>query len=112
MNKAIWKYVLPVESGIVEIFMPTDAQILKVGEQNDQICIWVAVAPDEQTTTVRQFITHGTGHHFDWLQKYRYLDTVMLLQGRFVGVNGAPIFKSKFERTSPLPTPGRTCAHL
>jgi len=72
----IWKFF--VQSNC-EIDMPADAEIVEVGAQNNDICIWAVVDPWAHTVT-RQFDVIGTGHEFRDVPQHtlKYLGTAHL----------------------------------
>lgn len=75
----IFKYDVPID-GFVEL--PKGAKVLYVGNQEDQIKMWVAVDPEEDEMFPRRFITVGTGHEFDFHYNVIFKGTVMI--GPFV----------------------------
>ncbi len=62
--KAIWKFILPMNVGGYgyTMTMPEDAKILSIGIQDDNICIWAQVNPENTNTEPRHFFIVGTGH--------------------------------------------------
>lgn len=76
----VWKFVLQPEC---EIEMPAEAQILSVGSQGDDICLWVRVdpaAPKEK----RKFIGFGTGHDIPDELDLFFMGTAFLNGGNLV----------------------------
>lgn len=59
MNKAIWKFPVPYAYA-VEIEIPTGAEIIHVGVQRDQLCMWAKVDPGAAVIK-REFMVEGTG---------------------------------------------------
>lgn len=57
--KQVWKYQL---APVVTFDMPVGAQILKVHEEGEEICLWALVDPDADTEP-RTFLGFGTGHN-------------------------------------------------
>lgn len=55
--KTIWKYVL---SPLGTYSIPRGAKVLAAREQQDRVCIWVLVDPDE-VKELRTFVVVGTG---------------------------------------------------
>jgi len=45
MNKSIWKYQLEVTDNQI-VKMPKDAEILSVQTQNEEVCLWALVIPN------------------------------------------------------------------
>lgn len=56
----IWKFELKLNV-FQEIEMPNHADIRHVGLQNDTICLWAEVRPENQKV-MRKFYVVGTGH--------------------------------------------------
>ena len=84
MKKQIWKFEIKIGSYSV-IKMPKSAEILTVQPQNDKVCIWALVNPDNETES-RHFETHGTGHeiHYDMGIERKYINTFQLNDGMLV----------------------------
>ena len=82
---SVYKYELPI-TDYVEKMLPKRAQILKVGVQRDIICIWALISVKEPEREIRTFRIAGTGHPIDEaeLLKSKYLDTVMIFDGKLV----------------------------
>lgn len=60
MVQAVWKY--PIEfTDSIEIEMPRGADVLHVGMQGEQLCLWCLVYPEGELTK-RRFRIAGTGH--------------------------------------------------
>ena len=57
---SIWKFGLPL-SDRVEIEMPHGAQVLSVGVQRGNPCLW-ALVDAHRRQVHRTFYVHGTGH--------------------------------------------------
>lgn len=57
--KTIYKYEMPSEDR-PSIQMPDGAEILTVQRQNNAICLWAMVEPNNPPT-IRHFETFGTG---------------------------------------------------
>ena len=78
-NREIWKY--PLEHGTEQhIRMPKGAEVLTVQIQNDHVCMWAEVSPDEPLEE-RRFHVIGTGHRMP-ADAWHYLGTIQ--QGPFV----------------------------
>lgn len=71
----IWKYVLPIEDNI-EIDMQIGAKILHIDNQQEEVCIWALVNPDEDIET-RRFRIYGTGHPVE-SERDKYIGSAML----------------------------------
>ena len=56
-TKRIYKYVINSSSSI---HIPKGAEILSVGAQRDDVCLWAMVEPDTEQET-EEFIVVGTG---------------------------------------------------
>lgn len=67
----IFKYVVPVADGRINVSMPVDAVIKFVGlQQAGQICIWAEVI-NEDAMRARTFMVFGTGHEIPMRLNYR-----------------------------------------
>lgn len=87
--KTVWKYTLGVEEHQY-LNMPCDAQVVHVGEQHGDLCIW-ALVDTEQPKEDRFFHVFGTGHPMTMDatsrfagKEYQYLGTGMLQGGSLV----------------------------
>lgn len=78
----IFKYVLPVAQW-KEVEMPEGADILSVQAQNDKICCWALVEP-ENPMVKRSFVVHGTGTTIGSVKNLKYIATVLTLGGNLV----------------------------
>lgn len=74
--KQVWKYILYPR---VVLEMPKGAEILSVGEQDRDICLW-ALVDIEAPKELVGFSAFGTGQdiHYDDIT---FIDTVQLLNG-------------------------------
>lgn len=80
MNQ-VWKYnINPDDYTSLEI--PKDANVLSVGEQFGNVCIWVMVDPSKNKET-RKFRLAGTGHPINELY-LSFVGTVQLDGGSMV----------------------------
>ncbi len=62
--KTIYKYNLKSAFNVPQqIKMPAKGQVISVGNQKDNLCMWVRVDPEEPVVE-RSFIAMGTGHTF------------------------------------------------
>lgn len=98
MDKIVYKYEL-TQSVFTDIKVHQDARVLKVGEQNGRIFVWielpavdvldrVQILPgDKCDDKILTFSCIHTGQRFPELwqdSKHEYLDTVMLHDGAIV----------------------------
>jgi hypothetical protein len=58
--RAVWKYTLPMASDEADILMPIGAEVLAVGNQGNNLCLWARVDPEAELET-RRFRVRGTG---------------------------------------------------
>jgi len=64
-QRVIYKYTLHLADGDEHrIDMPKDAQILHIGVQGNDICIWAVVNPMPEVYNRRTFFIVGTGTPF------------------------------------------------
>ena len=82
MKKAVYKYKLQITKVIQEVVLPLGAQILCIKMQNDELCMWALVDPDQTYNEVVKIRCAGTGHEIT--EDVEYIDTVMLLNGELV----------------------------
>lgn len=82
MKKAVYKYKLQITKVIQEVVLPLGAQILCIKMQNDELCMWALVDPDQTYNEVVKIRCAGTGHEIT--EDVEYIDTVMLLDGELV----------------------------
>ena len=83
MKKAVYKYKLQITKVIQEVVLPLGAQILCIKMQNDELCMWALVDPDQTYNEVVKIRCAGTGHAIEEDIEC-YIDTVMLLDGELV----------------------------
>ena len=57
--RTIYKYIINMQGQ--ELDLPNDCKIIKVAEQNNELCMWVELDTDSETTK-RNFQVFGTGH--------------------------------------------------
>ena len=79
--KRVFKYLLNL-NGIQKIEMPKDAKILCVQGQNNEMCLWALIDPDNQLET-RQIRVFGTGRDIPDI-KLDYIGTVQMLAGSII----------------------------
>lgn len=66
-DKVVYKYILPLSDGQEhKVRMPIGAQIIHVGTQGENICIWALVTPLPEEHVERNFFIVGTGDVFDY----------------------------------------------
>lgn len=82
MKKVVYKYKLQINKVIQEVVLPLGAQILCIKMQNDELCMWALVDPDQTYNEVVKIRCAGTGHEIT--EDVEYIDTVMLLDGELV----------------------------
>ena len=82
MKKVVYKYKLQITKVIQEVVLPLGAQILCIKMQNDELCVWALVDPDQTYNEVVKIRCAGTGHEIT--EDVEYIDTVMLLDGELV----------------------------
>ena len=83
MKKVVYKYKLQITKVIQEVVLPLGAQILCIKMQNDELCMWALVDPDQTYNEVVKIRCAGTGHMIEE-DVEDYIDTVMLLDGALV----------------------------
>ena len=85
--KTIYKY------NLMEAYVPGEnpkvkvkgfIRILSVAEQNNEIIVYCYVDTGIERETLLEFIICGTGQSFDWGNKYEFLGTVKLSEGRWM----------------------------
>ena len=89
MKKVVYKYKLQITKVIQEVVLPLGAQILCIKMQNDELCMWALVDPDQTYNEVVKIRCAGTGHEIT--EDVEYIDRVMLLDGEL----GFHFFKVK-----------------
>ena len=82
MKKVVYKYKLQLTKDIQEVVLPQGAQILCIKIQNDELCMWALVDPDQTYNEVVKIRCAGTGHEIT--EDVEYIDTVVLLDGELV----------------------------
>lgn len=82
MKKVVYKYKLQITKVIQEVVLPLGAQILCIKMQNDELCMWALVDPDQTYNEVVKIRCAGTGYEIT--EDVEYIDTVMLLDGELV----------------------------
>ncbi len=81
--KRVYKYPLPIRDQVY-VRMPINAEIFHIHPQDNDLCIWAAVDPDEKQTVDRCFRIAGTGHEIEYYERMAYLTTVHLDYGSLV----------------------------
>ena len=84
MNKSIWKYQLEITDSQT-IKMPKGAEILSVQTQNQEVCLWALVVPNNEKED-RYIEIFGTGHNVycDMGIDRKFIGTAQTLDGRLV----------------------------
>ena len=82
MKKVVYKYKLQITKVIQEVVLPLGAQILCIKMQNDELCMWALVDPDQTYNEVVKIRCADTGHEIT--EDVEYIDTVMLLDRELV----------------------------
>ena len=82
MKKVVYKYKLQLTKVIQEVVLPRGAQILCIKMQNDELCMWALVDPDQTYDEVVKIRCAGTGHEIK--EDVEYIDTAMLFDGALV----------------------------
>ena len=59
--KTVYKYKLPLDD-YVKVIMPKDAEIISVGEQEQELVIWAVVDSTAIEHRNKEFRIAGTGH--------------------------------------------------
>jgi hypothetical protein len=73
--KKVFKYELP--SHACDVQMPAGAEIVHVGEQRGQVCLWAVVDPDA-TAVTRRFVTVGTGWEIERPESLKHLASIVM----------------------------------
>jgi hypothetical protein len=82
--KSIWKFTLRVED-TQTVSMPPDSKILTAQAQNENVCIWALVDPNDPQRVDYPIWVHGTGHPVeDAASQGRYVASVQLSGGALV----------------------------
>lgn len=82
MKKVVYRYKLQITKVIQEVVLPLGAQILCIKMENDELCMWALVDPDQTYNEVVKIRCAGTGHEIT--EDVEYIDTVVLLDGELV----------------------------
>lgn len=91
--QTIWKFILDPKdpfnpNEVIKVKMPTDAEILCVQAQHDEICIWAKCTPRKPSEPfkTRCFEVFGTGHSIpdEMFVQRSYIGTVQLENGSLV----------------------------
>lgn len=76
----VFKYKIPIEDQPL-VRLPLGAQILSVGQQNDQLLLWAMVDPAEMRTKRHTFRVAGTGPEIAEVNELKFLGTVHIDDG-------------------------------
>jgi hypothetical protein len=80
--RTIWKFPFEV-ADVLEILMPSGAEILDVQVQHGQPCLW-ALVHSERPTVRRRFRVFGTGHLIEGMYAAKYVGTFQIAGGALV----------------------------
>lgn len=75
-NRVVYKYILP-QGGSITLKKPFN-RFLKVGEQNENLVLWVEEELEGEETKI-QFIVLGTGWKYP--DNFQYIDSVQMSDG-------------------------------
>jgi hypothetical protein len=78
--RAVWKFPLMLQDS-QSVYMPTNADLLTVQMQGEQICLWALCEP-ENGMSPRIILIHGTGNPIGDIEGY--IGTVQMLGGKLV----------------------------
>lgn len=92
--RTVHKYELTL--GTTTLHLPTDAKCLHVGNQFENICLWVEIDSNCLDFENRDFRVFGTGHPIDEFvgMEITYVGTAILQGGNFV----AHVYQGKAEQ--------------
>ena len=79
--KTIYKFPLMSGLGHQDVFTHRDCQVLKVDEQDGQLCLWAIVDNDEPLCNDLKIKIVGTGHQFDDPHAHIHLNSVIMSDG-------------------------------
>jgi hypothetical protein len=79
----VWKFPFATKD-VQELTMPRGARLLHVAVQQEQLCLWALVRPDESITVRRRIRVVGTGQEISANDSENYVGTAMLLGGDLV----------------------------
>lgn len=77
MSKVIYKYELTL--GPNQLWLPSDYEIVKVGEQEDRVMVWVLFSCQMMYMSPVELRIVGTGQEFD--DEFTYAGTVLMESG-------------------------------
>lgn len=80
--KTIFKYKLET-TGLQEIEIPEDAQVLSVQGQHGFLCLWAIVDPDKPKEKKRILLA-GTGHPIPEDRNLKFIGTVQEFEGELI----------------------------
>lgn len=74
----VYKFKIPVGGGTLPL--PYESNILKVGVQGEDICMWAEVDPSIEKIEARVFFVTGTGHEIPEFEGCvrQFIDTVFM----------------------------------
>lgn len=80
--QTIYKYKVEA-TDLPSVIMPVYADILSARAIGDEIYVWATV-DDTHPTIARQLAVYGTGHKIDENLNLRFIDTVIMYDGKLV----------------------------
>lgn len=84
MKQAIWKYALEIVDEQT-INVPVGTEFLSAQPQFGVLCVWARVNPKETKSVNAKITIVGTGHELDFNDGMKFLGTIQLVDGNFVG---------------------------
>ena len=82
--KVVHKYKLPPMIGNQKILVKKDSKAISAENQNGGLVIWVLEPLNEKEFVEMEFKFVGTGVEWNDSYKYRFLNTVQLMDGDYV----------------------------
>jgi len=80
-NRAIYKFMLKIQDE-QQVELPAYSEVLKVNEQNGNMCLWAIVDVNEKTIVPLKINIYGTGSTIgEQMFKHNYLDSVLMNDG-------------------------------
>lgn len=81
--RKVFKWIVSSPADEVQLYMHHGAEVIHVGEQHGQLCIW-ALIDESAPRQHRSFRIAGTGHDVDCTTWNKYLGTVHLAGGALI----------------------------
>lgn len=77
---SIWKFPVKIDDE-VNVTMPADAKIIKIGMQGAFLCFWAQIGVNENgqplhVSKIKKYLIVGTGMIYDKGQSLRHVETV------------------------------------